>query len=631
MFALAALALLVLPYVAHRLRRRSANEVPFAALRFVDRSPPEARKRSRLEDKTLFLIRALAVCALALLGASPYVRCTRLGLSRKDGASLAMALVLDDSMSMRALVGGKSSFTRAKEGALEVLSGCAAGDLVALVLAGAPPRVVISPTADFRLVSETLQGLSESDRATALADAMVQAESLLSPLPQVDKRIVVLSDLSGDDAPMPPPSGMVLTFPLPEIAFQREDCGVVFAERLGGDVRAHVRCTSPQSGRDVRLLSEGKVLSRRALGSEVREEVVFHLTSEAKDLSVELGAGDPLESDDRLPVVEGRGLKSLGAISDELDPSSVSVSALLEKAVRALSDRVHLTSMPAVPDGEDGLAPFSGIWIEDPAGFTPEQRSVLRAFLDKGGVVFLTLGPRAGAAPLGSSFAPLLDDGVLWVRKPEVTWDESFAMQPLADTLDTLRDLGARGRTEFSGTDRGEIRPLARFGDGAPALASREMGRGLVFFLALPLSPHESDLALRPAFLALLEHWIEESHTHVGAGFGRVGSPQIRRVKVMPAVSGPGPVEVVRTPEGFSFVPTRVGVYAMGGDRFVAGPVEREIDFRPRSIDPGGDAGGGGVGRMAARPIAWMVALGLLVLLVCEGGLRLRQRRFARS
>ena len=117
------------PLLAHRLRRLRADERPFAAAKLVPAAPPRARRRARLEDRGLFTVRALAIVALALLGASPLVRCSRLSLSRSSGASMAVAIVVDDSMSMRAPgASSRSRFERAKAAATELLAGARDGD-----------------------------------------------------------------------------------------------------------------------------------------------------------------------------------------------------------------------------------------------------------------------------------------------------------------------------------------------------------------------------------------------------------------------------------------------------------------------------------------------------------------------
>src|SRR5215472_7167648 len=125
--ALLAAVLVIAPYIAHRLRRRTAQEQPFPPTRLVQPAPPTARRRSRLEDRALFASRAAAVALLAILGATPLVRCSRLSLRRSGGASVAMVIVFDDSMSMRARSRGVSRFERARKGARELLASAREG------------------------------------------------------------------------------------------------------------------------------------------------------------------------------------------------------------------------------------------------------------------------------------------------------------------------------------------------------------------------------------------------------------------------------------------------------------------------------------------------------------------------
>jgi hypothetical protein len=104
-------ALLVVPYVAHRLRRQRSETLPFAATELVSPTLPKARTRSKIEDWTLYALRSLAVVLLALLAATPFVRCNRMALNRQ-GASVAVVLVVDDSMSMRAREGSATRVPR---------------------------------------------------------------------------------------------------------------------------------------------------------------------------------------------------------------------------------------------------------------------------------------------------------------------------------------------------------------------------------------------------------------------------------------------------------------------------------------------------------------------------------------
>src|SRR5215472_9286516 len=242
---LAVALLVVVPYLAHRLRRRRAEERSFAAARLVAPAPPKARRRSKLEDRALFATRAIAVVALALLGASPLVRCQRLSLQRSGGASVALAIVIDDSMSMRAKLGNRSRFERARDGARELLASAREGDAVAVVLAGEPARIALAATTDLGAARGVLDGLVETDRATDLDGALALARGLVTSLAQVDRRIVVLSDLA-DGSPDAPPFGenspIAVWVAIPEIRQEKSDCGVLSADRSGTRVRVRVAC-----------------------------------------------------------------------------------------------------------------------------------------------------------------------------------------------------------------------------------------------------------------------------------------------------------------------------------------------------------------------------------------------------
>src|SRR5436190_8671434 len=101
--------LVALPAVAHLLRRGRARELPFPPASLVPAARTVARRERRIEDRVLLSVRALSVLLLAVLGATPLVQCSRLTLSRGSGGTVALALVVDDSLSMRAVASGTRS------------------------------------------------------------------------------------------------------------------------------------------------------------------------------------------------------------------------------------------------------------------------------------------------------------------------------------------------------------------------------------------------------------------------------------------------------------------------------------------------------------------------------------------
>jgi hypothetical protein len=101
-------------------------------------------------------------------------------------------------------------------------------------------------------------------------------------------------------------------------------------------------------------------------------------------------------------------------------------------------------------------------------------------------------------------------------------------------------DLAPSGRAILG--QQPEARVLARFTDGEPLLIERPAGRGLILVSALPTSLDESDFALRPAFLALLDSLVHEAGIRNGAAATRCGTPW--ELPAGTRVEGPeGPVE----------------------------------------------------------------------------------------
>ena len=164
----------VAPFVAHLLQRRKADERAFPPARLVPPSQPISRRRRRVDDRALYAVRTAAVIALALLGATPFMRCSSLALGRQSGASIALAIVLDDSLSMLAQGqgGGKTRWERAQKAAQDLVSDAREGDAVAIVLAGAPPRIALASTTDLGALRGVVESLTPSHRATDLEGAL---------------------------------------------------------------------------------------------------------------------------------------------------------------------------------------------------------------------------------------------------------------------------------------------------------------------------------------------------------------------------------------------------------------------------------------------------------------------------
>src|SRR5688500_9557272 len=280
------------PTIAHLLRRGRAREQPFPPAALVPEARATTRERSRLEDRGLLLLRALMILALAVLGAGPLVQCSRVALGRSGGASVAIAIVVDDSASMRGRLEGQTTrFQKAVEGAKQLLATAREGDAVALVLAGKPARLALAAGTDLQAAARALNELRPSDRATDLAAGLDLARAALSSLPHKDKRVVLLSDLAGE---LPAEPAKDVWAPLPELARRLDDCAVLSAVRSGKRVNAAVACSSDTAARarSLRLLGKAGPSGAEARLVVQRGEQSISLDAKDDSVAVELTGGD---------------------------------------------------------------------------------------------------------------------------------------------------------------------------------------------------------------------------------------------------------------------------------------------------------------------------------------------------
>ncbi|MET0592503.1 MAG: VWA domain-containing protein [Polyangiaceae bacterium] len=639
--ALAIAALAAAPFIAHLLQRRRASERDFPPARLVPPSQPVARRRRHIDDRALYGVRTLAVLALAFLGAAPFVRCSSLALGREGGASVALAIVLDDSLSMLSEVDQRTRWDRALRAADELVEGAREGDSVGVVLAGAPPRIALAPTTDLAAARAVVKQLSASHRATDLEGALELAQSLVHGLPQVDRRVVLLSDLA-DGHPDGPPLGasseIPLWIPLTDLTAPAPNCALVRADRQRDRATVRVACFPAEAsrGRAIEIRAGEKVVGRAALADETRAaDIGIDLAGATGDLVARISGKDAIVADDVAPVLAASGELAIAIVADPAGAKLVTGGAPpVEQGLAALERDIRLRPGPLVPDRPEDLAGFAGLVIEDPPGFTPEARRSLAAWVDRGGVVLLALGPHAPLAPLGANFEPLVPGSIGWGPSPAPGLDDQAAVL-FGGSAAGLVDFRPRGRATVDLDALGSTAHVsARWKDGAPWLIERAMGRGYVFVLTVPTSPDVSDFPLRPAFLMLLDRFVDATRTRNGAYRITVGDAWSFEGAKSLEVVGPdhNKLRVADEPTRKVVAPDRIGVYdiALDGEKLtrVVAASEKEVDGRPRQATAQTRSSTLGDTR-AKIDVSPYLSMLLLALLVAELALRVQARRSA--
>jgi hypothetical protein len=247
--------------------------------------------------------------------------------------------------------------------------------------------------------------------------------------------------------------------------------------------------------------------------------------------------------------------------------------------------------------------------------------------------VLLALGPRAAAAPLGSSFEPFFERGLMWQKNAATGADPKSAKGPLAEAVATLADLNAPERAQLASVDRERFDALVAWTDGAPLVARRTLGRGEAWIVTLPFGVDTSDLPLRPGFLPLLDAWVDAARVRVSDRRTEVGEPWVfvsggKSVEVRGPAPSSAPVRVQREGTLVRAIPERVGSYdvtfapSAGGtparkEQRVATAIAGELDLRPRAVAEAVSQARLGDTK-ATVDVSWIVALVLLGLTGAE-------------
>ena len=116
------------PLLLHLMRRNIATRVDFPAARYLLRAEAEHSRSLRLRNLLLMLLRVLLILILALAAARPFLP----GLGVGHGPT-AVAVVLDNSISTTAVVGGSAVFDRLRDATRQLIAASTPEDRVWLV------------------------------------------------------------------------------------------------------------------------------------------------------------------------------------------------------------------------------------------------------------------------------------------------------------------------------------------------------------------------------------------------------------------------------------------------------------------------------------------------------------------
>lgn len=191
-----------MPIIIHLLNRRRYKVRYWAAMKFLLESLRKNRRRVRLEEMLLLLLRCLIIFLLAL-AIGRFTGCGAMEiLPGGEAGSRTIVFVLDDSYSMGQKFGATSTFAAAATDLADQLESLSKTDTVAILLTSEldtnKPFFGPDNITDVDSLTARLQTLKPSDCRTDLVDALESAGKILDT-EKGSKRLYLLSDYCRSD------------------------------------------------------------------------------------------------------------------------------------------------------------------------------------------------------------------------------------------------------------------------------------------------------------------------------------------------------------------------------------------------------------------------------------------------
>lgn len=167
------------PLLVHLLRRRVGRVLDFPAVRYLQRMEKEHSRERKLRNRLLLFLRMLACVLLALAAARPIARLAGVGAH----APVAMALVIDNSMSSGAVRDGRPVLDELRADASALLKSLTADDRAWIVTADG--RVIggsMKSLEDALAALTPLGGRGDLAAATRRAVTLVRSGAPLAPV-----------------------------------------------------------------------------------------------------------------------------------------------------------------------------------------------------------------------------------------------------------------------------------------------------------------------------------------------------------------------------------------------------------------------------------------------------------------
>jgi hypothetical protein len=422
-----------IPLIIHLLHRSRFRVVKWAAMQFLEVRQRTQRRRIRIEQWLLLLVRCLIPALLAFVMARPVLT----GLRALLGAAKTSTVVLlDNSYSMDVGTQNHSSFTEARDTASQLVRHLGRGSEVAVVLMGGVPAPLLAePTFNTDRAARELGRLQTGYGTANLPAALDLGLGLLGKMHEAQRELVVISDFQkiswapAEDAERARYAGLLKKLPVtPGVTFMhigREDRNNVsvqsldFSRMLLGvgqkfQVRANLKNYGDAAYGDLRVYfrvdGTERAAAQVALGPNEAGQVLFTHTFETAGshvIAVSADAPDALKSDntllasvpvlEQLPVLLVNGRTSREPLDGETDFLEIALHPF-QNAQGTLADLIATRVIEPPQLDERALKDVRVAVLANVARLEEHQVRALEAFVRAGGGLLIFPGSRVDTA-----------------------------------------------------------------------------------------------------------------------------------------------------------------------------------------------------------------------------------------
>ena len=517
-----ALGAIAIPILIHLIQRERKRVVMFPSLMFLQRIPYQSVRRRRIRHWFLLAMRVAAIALIVLAFARPFFKQGELAAAALAGAR-EVVILLDQSASM----GYGDHWQRARDAAHKVVAGLGADDKATLVLFGRNAEENMRATSDRARLDAAINAAKVNSDGTRFGPALKLAQSILGQSALKRREAVLISDFqkagwgSAEDAHFPEGTllatasvaGETANVAVPSVTFAR----AAFAGQERVTVTAGItnKGDQPATSVPVVLSVDGHEIETKpaTIAPHASTSVTFaaFTVPEANVRGTVKAGTDLLPADNTFHFVVSPSAPVSVAIVENGDRSDASL--YLSKALAIGTTPSFLPEV--IPASRLTPAVFdkrSVVIFNDTTIPTSVGGGALKRFVDRGGGVLVVTGERSSWLTEDADLLP----GKLGAPVDRVTGrsatlgfrDYSHAVFEVFQAPRSGDFTSAHIFRYRTLTPDPASRVLARYDDGAVALAERRTGAGRVIVWTSTLDDSWTDLAKKPIYLPLVHQLV---------------------------------------------------------------------------------------------------------------------------